>query len=515
MAEDSPLIEERRAKALRLRSEGREPFPWSYPGRVPTEAVALACRSIPPGQADTTKSFRVAGRVRAIRGHGKSAFLDLDDLAGSLQLYGRVDELGEEGLARLMADLDPGDLLGADGVPIVTRRGEPSLRISEFEILAKALHPPPEKFHGLQDPEEKIRRRYVDLLASPESRARFRARSLLTRALRRHLDELGFLEMETPTLVPIAGGAAAQPFTTHSNYLDRELQLRIALELPLKRLLVGGLERVYEVGHVFRNEDLDSTHSPEFTMMELYWAYADYTDMRRLVEGLYRSLAAEVAKLLPDAPAAQEAPERFRAPFATVDFVDELERQSGISDLLGKSREELRSLARATGATVPDDSPSGKFLDKLFEHYVEPSLDRPTFVLDFPESTTPLAKRHRSRPGRVERFELFARGIELGNAYTELNDPDEQERRFREQLSSRGEDHYAYDSDFVEAMRYGMPPSTGLGIGIDRMVMALTGDPSIKDVVLFLPTRERSSGPRPSEPAIHAAFSPPIGEDPD
>jgi lysyl-tRNA synthetase class 2 len=494
MEDDSPLVQERRAKALRLRKEGREPFPWSYPGRVPTETVTAACRSIPQGESDPTRSFRVAGRIRAIRGHGKSAFLDLDDLSGSLQLYARVDELGEEELARLLADTDPGDLLGADGVPVVTRRGEPSLRVTAFQILAKALNPPPEKYHGLQDPEERIRRRYVDLLASPESRARFRARSLLTRTLRRHLDGLGFLEVETPTLVPIASGAAAQPFTTRSRYLDRELQLRIALELPLKRLLVGGLERVYEVGHVFRNEDLDSTHAPEFTMMELYWAYADYTDMRGLVEGLYGALAVEVAKLFPDSAAAQEAPERFRAPFPTVDFVDELEHRSGIPDLLGKSREELRTLARSAGATVPDDSLSGKFLDKLFEHYVEPTLDRPTFVLDFPESTTPLAKRHRTRPGRVERFELFARGIELGNAYTELNDPDEQERRFREQLSSRGEDHYAYDSDFVEALKFGMPPATGLGIGIDRMVMALTGTASIKDVILFLPTRDRSPG---------------------
>jgi lysyl-tRNA synthetase, class II len=494
MADESPLVQERRAKAARLRGSGREPFPWSFPGRVPTSEVVAAGRTMPPGEADPARRFRVAGRVRAIRGHGRSAFLDLDDLAGTLQLYARVDELGEEGLARLLQDIDPGDLVGADGVPIVTRRGEPSLRVSAIEILAKALNPPPEKYHGLQDPEERIRRRYVDLLASPESRARFRARSLVTRALRRHLDGLGFLEVETPTLVPVASGAAAQPFTTHSNYLDRELQLRIALELPLKRLLVGGLERVYEVGHVFRNEDLDSTHSPEFTMMELYWAYADYTDMRGLVEGLYAGLAKEVAELFPDLPAAREAPDRFRPPFAAIDFVEELERRSGISGLLEKSREELRALARAGGATVPDDSPSGKFLDKLFEHYVEPSLDRPTFVFDFPASTTPLAKRHRSRPGRVERFELFARGLELGNAYTELNDPDEQERRFAEQLSSRGEDHYAYDSDFVEALRYGMPPATGLGIGIDRMFMALTGTPSIKDVILFLPTRERSTG---------------------
>ncbi|HEV2231634.1 MAG TPA: amino acid--tRNA ligase-related protein, partial [Thermoplasmata archaeon] len=377
---------------------------------------------------------------------------------------------------------------------LVTRRGEPTLRVDALEMLSKALHPPPEKYHGLQDPEERIRRRYVDLLASSESRARFETRSLLVRALRRQIESEGFLEVETPVLVPLAGGAAAEPFLTRSNYLDRELQLRIALELPLKRLLVGGLERVFELAHVFRNEDMDSTHAPEFTMMELYWAYADYTDMRGLVERLYGRLAEEVARLMPDAPRAQEAPERFRPPFATIDFVESLEALSGLTGLVDLDREALRERARAVGATVPDDSPKGKFLDKLFEHYVEPTLTRPTFVLDFPESTTPLAKRHRTKPGRVERFELFDRGFELGNAYTELNDPVEQERRFREQLSARASDHYQYDEDFVEALRYGMPPATGLGIGIDRMVMALTGATSIKDVILFLPTRDR---PRP------------------
>ncbi|HUI38821.1 MAG TPA: lysine--tRNA ligase [Thermoplasmata archaeon] len=491
MADESPLVRERREKAERMRSEGREPYPWEFPGRVPTSDVVRALEGVSPGEAATTGPKRVAGRLRAVRAHGKTAFLDLDDRAGSLQLFARVDELGEAELARVLADLDPGDILGADGVPVVTRRGEPSLRVSAIHLLAKALAPPPEKYHGLQDPEERIRRRYVDLLSSPESRARFVARSLLTRALRQYLDEAGFLEVETSTLSATASGAAAQPFRTRSNYLDRDLQLRIALELPLKRLLVGGLERVYEIGHVFRNEDLDSTHSPEFTMMELYWAYADYQDMRRLVEGVYERLAAEASRLLPDVPAARDAPRRFHPPLPTLDFVSALEERSGIRDLLALSREELRDRARQVGAKVPDDSPSGKFLDKLFEHFVEPTIDRPTFVLDFPETTTPLAKRHRSLPGRVERFELFDRGFELGNAYTELNDPVEQERRFVEQLSAREDDHYAYDADFVEALRFGMPPATGLGIGVDRMVMALTGTASIKDVILFLPTRER------------------------
>ncbi len=499
MAEEiPPLVRERREKAARFRERGVEPFPWEFPGRAGTDEVVRATQGLPPGGATAPTPMRVAGRLRAVRVHGKTAFLDLEDLAGSLQLFLRVDELGEGPYASWLADLDPGDLIGADGLPLVTRRGEPSLLVRSITLLAKAIAPPPEKYHGLKDPEERIRRRYVDLLASPESRSRFTARSLLTRELRRWLDGEGFLEVETPTLVPVASGAAAQPFRTRSNYLDRDLQLRIALELPLKRLLVGGLERVYEVGHVFRNEDLDSTHSPEFTMLEVYWAYHDYADMRALVERLYEHLAQRVAALLPDLPAAREAPERFRPPFPTVDYVGALEAASGLSGLLAKDRTELRDRARAVGARIPDDSPAGAFLDKLFGHYVEPTLDRPTFVLDFPEATTPLAKRHRSRPGRVERFELFYRGIELANAYSELNDPDEQERRFVEQLSARGEDHYAYDADFIEALRYGMPPSTGLGIGVDRMVMALAGIPSIKDVILFLPTRERVGDGPPS-----------------
>jgi lysyl-tRNA synthetase, class II len=474
-----------------MRAAGTEPYPWSFPGRVATRNVVEACQALAPGSSDDSATFRIAGRLLTVRGHGKSAFLDLSDASGTLQLFARVDDLGEETYHRWLADLDPGDIVGADGSPTVTRRGEPSLKVRAFTLLAKAIAPPPEKYHGLKDPEERIRRRYVDLLSSSESRARFTARSLLVRELRRFVEGEGFLEVETPVLTRIASGAAAQPFRTHSNFLADDLQLRIALELPLKRLLVGGLERVFEVSHVFRNEDLDSIHSPEFTMFELYWAYEDYEAMAGLVERLYGHLARTVAGLLPEIPAAREAPTLFRAPFDRVDWVEVLETRSGISDILGKEPGSLRTLAKGIGATVPSDSPPGVFLDKLFSHYVEPTLERPTFVMDFPESTTPLAKRHRSRPGRVERFELYCRGTELGNAYTELNDPDEQERRFQAQLSARGEDRYAYDADFVEALRYGMPPATGIGIGIDRMVMALTGTASIKDVILFLPTRER------------------------
>jgi lysyl-tRNA synthetase class 2 len=489
--DETVLERERRAKVERLRSEGREPYPWSFVGRVTTDRVRTSCASLGPGEEKADELVRVAGRLKATRVHGKTAFADLEDGAGSVQLLLRLDTMGETEFRSWLRDLDPGDIVGAEGSPMVTKRGEPSVHVRSLTLLAKAIAPPPEKFHGLQDVEERLRRRYLDLLSSPETRALFRARSLLIREMRRYFDAVGFLEVETPALLPVASGAAAAPFVTHSNYLDAELQLRISLELPLKRLLVGGFEQVYELGRTFRNEDMDTTHSPEFTELEAYWAYADYHDMRRLTDGLYEHLAARVLELLPDSPGAQQGARDFHPPFATVDFVEELERRSGISDVLSKTREELRTLARAAGSTVPEQSPTGTFLAKLFEHYVEPHLERLTFVVDHPASTTPLAKLHRSKPGRVERFEMYYRGVELGNAYTELNDPDEQERRFQEQLGAQGTDSYAYDADFVRALRHGMPPSAGIGIGVDRIVMGLTGAQSIKDVILFPLVRPR------------------------
>ena len=491
MGEETPLERERRAKVARWRSEGREPYAASFSGRVDSGVVRAACARLAKGQDDPSQRFRVGGRLRIVRQHGKTAFADLEDLAGSLQLMLRVDELGEEAYRAWLSDLDPGDLLGAEGNPAVSRRGEPSLLVRSLTLLAKAITPPPEKFHGLQDVEERLRRRYVDLLASDEVRQRFRVRSLLLREIRQFFDSEGFLEVETSILQTVASGAAAAPFVTHSNYLNSDLRLRIAQELPLKRLLVGGLERVYEIGKTFRNEDLDSIHSPEFTELEAYWAYADYHDMRGLMERLFERLARRTVELFPDRPEVGHACEGFRPPFPTLDFVDELERRSGLKDLLSKSREELRALARAAGSTVPDDSSSGTFLDKLFEHYVEPTIDRVTFVVDHPVATTPLARRHRSKPGRVERFEIFAPGLELANAYTELTDPDEQEERFRAQLGERGDDRYAYDADFVEALRYGLPPTTGVGFGVDRLIMALLGIRSIKDVILFPLVRPR------------------------
>ena len=494
----TPLEQERRAKAARLREAGGEPYPWSFPDRVLTDAVRAAGAGLAPGSEDPSRSFRVAGRLRSVREHGKTAFADLEDGAGVLQLLLRSDLLGEAGYRDGLAGLDPGDIVGAEGLASLSRRGEPSLAVRSLTLLAKAISPPPDKYHGVQDPEAKVRRRYLELLASPESRRRVRVRALLLAEVRRFLDDAGFVEVETPVLLPVAGGAAAAPFVTRSNYLDGELRLRIALELPLKRLIVGGLERVYELGKAFRNEDLDSTHSPEFTELEAYWAYADYHDMRGLAERLFARLANRTAEWLPDAPEAARGVALFRPPYRTVDFVEELERLGGISDVLGKSRDELRELARRAGSTVPPDSSTGTFLDKLFEKYVEPTFDRLTFVVDHPEATTPLAKRHRTKPGRVERFEVFVPGYELGNAYTELNDPDEQERRFRAQLGERADDRYAYDEEFVRALRFGLPPTTGIGLGVDRIVMALTGAASIKEVLWFPLVRPAAGTGRPS-----------------
>ena len=500
--EESSLEAERRAKIARMRDRGEEPYPWAFPGRIPLAEVRERASRLAEGVEEAGgRAVRVAGRVHTTRAHGRTAFLDLEDESGEIQLLLREDLLGAERYGQSLADIDPGDLVGAEGLPAKSRRGEPSLTARSILMLAKAVSPPPEKFHGLRDPEERIRRRYLDLISSPSTRQRFRARALLTREIRAFFDREGFLEVETPILIPVASGAAAAPFVSRSRYLGGELQLRIAIELALKRLLVGGFERVYEVGRCFRNEDLDSTHSPEFTMLEAYWAFADYTDLRRLTERLFERLGRRALEIWPDSPVVQEAAARFAPPFPTVDFVEALERESGLSRIEELSRDQLREQARTVGVTVPDDSPAGVFLDKLFEHYVEPTIDRVTFVMDHPESTTPLAKRHRTKAGRVERFEVFTKGFELGNAYTELNDPDEQERRFRDQLGARGEDSYAYDADFVHAMRHGMPPATGIGIGIERVVMALLGVDSIKDVLLFPQVRPRSGEARdPGKP---------------
>jgi lysyl-tRNA synthetase, class II len=476
------LLAARRRKLESLRAAGVDPFPHEFDGVEPIAAVRAAHSGLSAGD-ETRDRHRVAGRLAARRGQGKMAFLDLVDRSGRIQLQARVDELGPEGMERLVG-LDLGDLIGVDGVAFVSKRGELTLRVEDFTLLAKSLRPPPEKHHGLTDVETRFRRRELDLIANEEVRELFITRARVISAVRRFLDAEGFIEVETPVLQPLYGGAAARPFTTHHNALDREFFLRIATELYLKRLIVGGLERVYELGKDFRNEGVDTTHNPEFTMLEWYEAYADYEDIADRCERLISYVAAEVGysgeiDLTPPW-------RRERLPQAILE-------RTGIDIMALDDRDSLAAAMRERGLNAPEDDTWPQLVDELLSKHVEPTLIKPTFLLDYPVSLSPFAKRHRSVPGLVERFEAYIDGLEIANAFTELNDPDEQRRRFEQQRALAGagdEEAQPYDEGFLEALEQGMPPTGGIGIGIDRLVMVLTGTRSIREVVLFPAMRD-------------------------
>jgi lysyl-tRNA synthetase, class II len=411
------------------------------------------------------------------------AFLDLVDRSGRIQLQARVDDLGADGMARLL-DFDLGDLIGVDGSAFVSRRGELSLRIYSFVLLAKSLRPPPEKHHGLKDVETRFRHRELDLIASEEARELFVTRARIVSAVRRFLDAEGFIEVETPVLQPLYGGAAARPFITHHNALHRELFLRIATELYLKRLIVGGLERVYEIGKDFRNEGVDTTHNPEFTMLEWYEAYADYNDIAGRCERLVAYVASEVE---------YSGEFDFTPPWRRETLAGAILDRTGIDVLANRDRESLAMEMRGHGMSPDADDSWPQLVDALLSRNVEPTLRQPTFLMDFPVELSPLAKRHRSREGLVERFEAYVGGMEIANAFTELNDPDDQRRRFEDQraLAEAGdEEAQPYDEAFIQALEHGMPPTGGIGIGIDRLVMVLTGLRSIREVVLFPAMRD-------------------------
>jgi lysyl-tRNA synthetase class 2 len=392
--------------------------------------------------------------------------------------------LGEDAMARLL-ELDLGDLVGVEGVVFRSRRGELSLRVESFELLAKSLRPPPDKFHGLQDVETRFRHRELDLIANEESRAVFIARARIVSAIRAYLDGEGFIEVETPILQPLYGGAMARPFTTHHNALDRDFYLRIATELYLKRLIVGGLERVYELAKDFRNEGISYKHNPEFTMLEWYEAYADYEDVMRRVEELLPR-AAEAA--------GYEGEIDFTPPYRRVTLRDAIHDATGIDVLELRDRDALAAAIAASGSDIPTDGLTWpELVDDLFSKVVEPTLVQPTFVIDFPKEISPLAKDHRSEPGLVERFEAFAGGMELANAFSELNDPDEQRARFEAQQRFAAEGHeeaMPLDEAYLQALEQGLPPTGGIGIGIDRLVMLLTGKRTIREVVLFPAMRD-------------------------
>ena len=456
-------MDDRRAKLERLRAQGIDPFPHEFDGVVPTSAVV---DGLEPGE-ESDRAYRVAGRMTARRGHGGSAFLDLVDRAGKLQLHAKKDVLGE-GSFETLTSLDLGDLIGVDGTAFKTRRGELSLLVTGWTLLAKSLRPVPKEYYGLEDIETRYRHREVDLLANAEARDLFMLRSRVVRAVRRWLDERGFLEVETPILQPLYGGALARPFVTHHNALDRDFFLRIADELYLKRLIVGGLERVYEIGKDFRNEGVSFKHNPEFTMLEWYEAYADYEDIAARLEELVAYVAADVG---------YEGPIDFAPPWKRVTLRQAIRDSSGLD---------------IASDDLPGEGTWAKRVDDLLGK-VESELVQPTLILDYPKELSPFAKDHRSEPGLVERFECFAAGMEFANAFTELNDPDEQRARFEQQRTDQAagdEETQPYDEDYVRALEHGMPPTGGIGIGIDRLVMILSGRRSVREVVLFPAMRD-------------------------
>jgi lysyl-tRNA synthetase class 2 len=412
------------------------------------------------------------------------AFLDLDDRSGRLQLQAKLDVLGPERMERLL-ELDLGDIVGIDGLAFRSKRGELSLRVEDVTVLAKSLRPPPDKHHGLQDVETRFRRRELDLMANEEARELFVTRARVITAVRRQLDEAGFVEVETPVLQPLYGGALARPFTTHHNALDRTLYLRIATELYLKRLIVGGLERVYELAKDFRNEGISYKHNPEFTMLEWYEAYADYNDAAARLEALVAGVAQAIG---------YEGEIDFAAPWRRVTLVAAIRDATGIDALEHRDRDALVAAIRAQGLDLPvEDRSWPQLVDDLLSKHVEPELVQPTIVMDYPVELSPFAKAHRTEPGLVERFEAFAGGMEIANAFTELNDPDVQRERFEAQvrLAGGGDDEtQPYDEVFVAALEQGMPPTGGLGLGIDRLTMLMTDRRSIREVVLFPAMRD-------------------------
>lgn len=503
---------ERRRKATELAALGLAPYNVDFsPSATLDEArrLLVASEAAAPSAPDAPPApeLAVAGRVMRLRLQGRSCFLDIEDEGDAMQIWCRIDILGEPGFQAVTL-LDLGDIVGVRGTVMRTRRGEPTVLATRLVPLVKALHAPPEKYHGLQDQETRYRRRYLDLMSDADQRRHFAARTRVIRALRRSLDGRGFLEVETPILQPIPGGAHARPFVTHWNALHTDVYLRIAIELHLKRLIVGGYRRVYELGRVFRNEGLSPRHNPEFTMLEVYEAYSDYRGMRALTEQLVveAAHAAGARQSQPDGGGSSPCDDPLHRrlggrelslspPFRTARLTDLVSEVAGV-DVLGEW-DALPELAQRLDVPLRAGLVRGAILLEMYEQLVEPTLWEPTFVLDYPADVSPLARRRRDDPRFTERFELIVAGRELANAFSELNDPLDQRERFEEQARQRaaGDDEaFVLDEDFLEAIEMGMPPTGGLGIGVDRLVMLLTDAPAIRDVLLFPTMRPRRRG---------------------
>lgn len=482
---DSEHVRVRRQKMEALRAKGIDPFGHRF------ERTHHARDIVEGFERLEGSTVRIAGRLMAMRSHGKATFADLLDLSGRIQLYAKLDQLGQDAY-ELFTSLDIGDIVGVEGKVFRTRRGEVTVEIGRFDLLSKSLRPLPEKWHGLADVDLRYRQRYLDLIVNPEVREVFLKRTAIVRAVRAFLDSRGYIEVETSAMHTIPGGATARPFITHHNALDIDLYLRIALELHLKRLIVGGLEKVYEIGRVFRNEGISTKHNPEFTMLELYEAYADYTDMMNLAEDLIHYVAIQV---LGQAKVDYQGNTiDLRPPWPRKTMVEAVRERTGVDFGAIETDEDARAAARRLGVEIDSQATRGKALSEIYEELVEPTLISPVFVTDHPIDISPLAKRREDDPRYTYRFELIIGGREIANAFSELNDPIDQRERFEAQVALRaqGDDEaHRMDEDFLRALEHGMPPTGGMGIGIDRLVMLLTNQSSIRDVILFPTMRPR------------------------
>lgn len=481
--DENPLRAEKRRKLTELRGKGINPFPYKFDRTGTLAQIKKEFEGLQNGEKKEEAKFRIAGRLMTLRSMGKASFFNVQDQTGNLQIYIRNEELTDaERTAFGLIDL--GDFVGIEGFVFRTQRGEVSLHCQKFEILTKTLEPLPEKFHGIADIEIKYRHRHLDLISDEESRKVFETRSRIVREIRNWMETEGFMEVETPVLQPVYGGAAAHPFDTHHRALDMKLYLKISPELYLKRLIVGGFEKVYEIGRNFRNEGIDRTHNPEFTMMEWYEAYTDYNDQMKRFENLVSHLALKITGSMKVTYQGKEID--FTPPWRRLTVHDGV-REYGKIDPVNASLDELFQACRKNGVDIEKPLSRGEMVMKIFEAVAEKECVQPTIVMDHPVEISPLTKIHRSNPALVERFEPFVAQMELGNAYSELNDPEEQYMRLKEQESKRITDEEAHpmDEDFMLAIDSGMPPTGGVGLGIERLVMLLTDRASIRDILLF------------------------------
>ena len=496
----SELLQIRRDKLKALQDKGQDPFAktkFNVTSYAQTEVDSF------DDEAEEVKTVSLAGRIMSKRIMGKAAFMDLRDHSGKIQLYLNQKILGEE-YYKEITTWDIGDIAGVKGEIFKTKHGEISIRVKEIELLSKSLIPLPEKWHGLTDTEMRYRQRYVDLIVNPDVKDTFVKRSMILREIRNYLDTKGFIEVDTPILTPFEIGASARPFITHHNSLNVDLYLRIATELYLKRLIVGGFEGVYEIGKNFRNEGMDRSHNPEFTCMELYVQYKDYNWMMSFTEQLLEKICVAVngsTETVVDGKTIS-----FKAPYRRLPILEAIKEKTGY-DLNGKSEEEIRQICLALNMEIDETMGKGKLIDEIFGEFCEGTYIQPTFITDYPVEMSPLTKKHRSNPGLTERFELMVNGKELANAYSELNDPIDQEERFQDQLrlSEKGDDEAMFiDKDFLRALQYGMPPTSGIGIGIDRLVMLMTGQTQIQEVLFFPQMRPEKKIPKDGAEAFAA-----------